>query len=141
MEQQHIEKILSKVRTIEEENIELDQIICEMEVPNRDKILEEILLDIIRSNALLQSLDISQEILSKSNVTEPESLQTVINNLLSSIKKMPNKKVIVLRTFLERFEEISEQDKNVILQSLKDDNYEAIKEKLLSLINAFKLKE
>ena len=111
MEQQHIEKILSKVRTIEEENIELDQIICEMEVPNRDKILEEILLDIIRSNALLQSLDISQEILSKSNVTEPESLQTVINNLLSSIKKMPNKKVIVLRTFLERFEEISEQDR------------------------------
>ena len=141
MEQQHIEKILSKVRTIEEENIELDQIICEMEVPNRDKILEEILLDIIRSNALLQSLDISQEILSKSNVTEPESLQTVINNLLSSIKKMPNKKVIVLRTFLERFEEISEQDKNVIVQSLKDDNYDAIKEKLLSLINAFKLKE
>ena len=141
MEQQHIEKILSKVRTIEEENIELDQIICEMEVPNRDKILEEILLDIIRSNALLQSLDISQEILSKSKVTEPESMQTVINNLLSSIKKMPNKKVIVLRTFLERFEEISEQDKNVILQSLKDDNYEAIKEKLLSLINAFKLKE
>ena len=141
MEQQHIEKILSKVRTIEEENIELDQIICEMEVPNRDKILEEILLDIIRSNALLQSLDISQEILSKSNVTEPESMQTVINNLLSSIKKMPNKKVIVLRSFLERFEEISEQDKIVILQSLKDDNYDAIKEKLISLINAFKLKE
>lgn len=141
MEQHHIEKILSKVRTIEEENVELDQIICEMEAPNRDKILEEILLDIIRSNVLLQSLDISQEILSKSNVTEPESMQTVINNLLSSIKKMPNKKVIVLRSFLERFEEISEQDKNVILQSLKDDNYDDIKEKLLSLIKAFKLKE
>ena len=141
MEQQDIEKILSKVRIIEEENLELDQIICEMEVSNRDMILEEILLDIIRSNSLLQSLEITQEILSKSKVTEPESMQTVINNLLSSIKKMPNKKVIVLRSFLERFEEISEQDKNVILQSLKDDNYDDIKEKLVSLIKAFKLKD
>ncbi len=141
MEKQKIEKILSKIRTIENENVELDQFISEMEVPNRDKILEEILLDIIRSNILFQSLGISQEILSKSQAIEPESLQTVINNLLASIRKMPSKKVIVLRSFLERFEEISEQDKNVILQSLKDDDYDDIKEKVISLINAFKLKE
>ena len=141
MEKQQIEKILSKIRIIENENVELDQIISEMEIPNRDKILEEILLDIIRSNLLFQSLDISQEILSKSKVTEPESVQTVINNLLSSIKKMPSKKVIFLRSFLERFEEISEQDKNVILQSLKDDDYDEIKGKVFSLISAFKLKE
>lgn len=141
MEKQQIEKILSKIRNIENENIELNQIISEMEVPNRDKILEEILLDIIRSNGLFQSLEISQEILSKSKVTEPESVQTVISNLISSIKKMPNKKVIFLRSFLERFEEISEQDKNVILQSLKDGDYDDIQEKVLSLINAFKLKE
>ena len=141
MEKQQIEKILSKIRIIENENVELDQIISEMEIPNRDKILEEILLDIIRSNLLFQSLDISQEILSKSKVTEPESVQTVINNLLSSIKKMPSKKVIFLRSFLERFEEISEQDKNVILQSLKDDDYDEIKGKVFSLTSAFKLKE
>jgi hypothetical protein len=141
MEKQQIEKILSKIRSIENENVELDQVISEMEVPNRDKILEEILMDIIRSNLLFQSLDISQEILSKNKVTELESVQTVINNLLSNIRKMPNKKVIFLRSFLERFEEISEQDKNVILQSLKDDDYDDIEEKIISLINAFKLKE
>ena len=141
MEKQQIEKILSKIRSIESENVELDQVISEMEVPNRDKILEEILMDIIRSNLLFQSLDISQEILSKNKVTELESVQTVINNLLSNIRKMPNKKVIFLRSFLERFEEISEQDKNVILQSLKDDDYDDIEEKIISLINAFKLKE
>lgn len=141
MEKQQIEKILSKIRSIENENVELDQVISEMGVPNRDKILEEILMDIIRSNLLFQSLDISQEILSKNKVTELESVQTVINNLLSNIRKMPNKKVIFLRSFLERFEEISEQDKNVILQSLKDDDYDDIEEKIISLINAFKLKE
>ena len=141
MEKQQIEKILSKIRSIENENVELNQVISEMEVPNRDKILEEILMDIIRSNLLFQSLDISQEILSKNKVTELESVQTVINNLLSNIRKMPNKKVIFLRSFLERFEEISEQDKNVILQSLKDDDYDDIEEKIISLINAFKLKE
>jgi hypothetical protein len=121
MEKQQVEKILSKITIIENKNVELDQIISEMEVPNRDKILEEILLDIIRSNILFQSLGISQEILSKSQAIEPESLQTVINNLLASIRKMPSKKVIV--------------------QSLKDDDYDDIKEKVISLINAFKLKE
>lgn len=141
MEKQQIDKILSQIRDIEDKSLEIDQIISEMEVPNRDKILEEILMDIIRCNNLFQSLEISQEILSKSKVSEPESMQAVIENLISNIKKNPNKKILFLRLFLERFEEISEKDKNVILQSLKDDNHEEIKEKLESLISVFKLKE
>ena len=141
MEKQQVDKILSQIRDIEDKSLEIDKIISEMEVPNRDKILEEILKDIIRCNTLFQSLEISQEILSKNKVSEPESMQTVIENLISNIKKTPNKKILFLRLFLERFEEISEKDKNVILQSLKDDDHEKIKEKLVSLISVFKLKE
>ena len=141
MEKQQVDKILSQIRDIEDKSLEIDQIISEIEVPNRDKILEDILMDIIRHNALFQSLEISQEILSKNKVSEPESMQTVIENLISNIKKTPNKKILFLRLFLERFEEISEKDKNVILQSLKDDYEEQIKEKLVSLISVFKLKE
>ncbi|MHA1457006.1 MAG: hypothetical protein ACTSR5_13665, partial [Promethearchaeota archaeon] len=95
---------------------------------------------IIRNNSLFKELDITQEILNESKSTESNSKETVIDHLISNIQNNPSKKIVYLRLFLDRFHEISDQDKNVILQSIKNEKNEDLKEKLLSLVSVFKVK-
>jgi len=59
-----------------------------------------------------------------------------------NIQNNPSKKIIFLREFLNKMEGISENDKDVLLQSLNDEKIELeeLKEKMLSLANIFNLK-
>ena len=45
----------------------------------------------------------------------------LIDNLISNIQKNPSKKKIYLRLFLDRFPDLSNQDKKDIIQSIEDE--------------------
>jgi hypothetical protein len=47
--------------------------------------------------------------------------------------------VLYLRLFLDKFKDISDQDKNVVIQSIKDEDSKGLKEKILSILKVFKL--
>jgi len=43
-----------------------------------------------------------------------------IDNLITNIQRKPSKKMVYLREFLEKFRDLSDNDKNTIIQSLKE---------------------
>ncbi|MFX1321164.1 MAG: hypothetical protein ACFFAQ_05915 [Promethearchaeota archaeon] len=137
------EKILSLIKGIEEKNLELENHLSNLNILSRNDIIKEISQDIIQNNELLQEIVNSEKQLFSSGIKRPSSpIQHIIEGFLSKIKNTPSKKVIYLREFLEIFkQEISEKDKDVILQSLKDEiNEVELKEKMITLANTFRLK-
>ncbi|MFW9951291.1 MAG: hypothetical protein ACFFKA_14320 [Candidatus Thorarchaeota archaeon] len=110
-------------------------------MPSRNELLKEVLSQIIQNNQYLNDIKSSDESTSEIEKTfiEPDTIETLLDNLLVNIQKNPIKKVIYLKLFFDRFHEISEQDKNVIIQSVKDEPPENVKEKLSSLLKVFKL--
>ncbi len=110
-------------------------------IPSRSELLQEIALDIIKKNSIINEYGLTKE-----NICDPESsnqevssINLLINNLVSTIQKNPSKKVFHLRLFLDKFKDISDQDKNVVIQSIKDEDSEGLKEKILSILKVFKL--
>ena len=53
--------------------------------------------------------------------TTKEHISILIDNLISNIQKNPSKKKIYLRLFLDRFPDLSNQDKKDIIQSIEDE--------------------
>ncbi|MFX0042370.1 MAG: hypothetical protein ACFE8L_05625 [Candidatus Hodarchaeota archaeon] len=137
------EKILSIIKDLEEKNLELENYLSNLTILSRNDIIKKISQDIIQNNELLQEIVSSKEQLFSSRIKRPISpIQHIIEGFLSKIKSTPSKKVIYLREFLEIFkQEISEKDKDVILQSLQDEkNEEELKEKMITLATTFELK-
>lgn len=138
MDKEQAKEALSLIKEIENQQSEIDTFLSNLDISSRDEIIKELIIEIIRKNPLFKELDITQEILKKSS-KESHSKETLIDNLISNIQNNPSKRIIYLRLFLDRFHEISEQDKNVILQSIKNEKNEDLKEKLTSLMNVFKV--
>ena len=140
MDKEQAKEALSLIKGIENKQSEIETFLSNLNISSRDEIVKELIIEIIRNNSLFKELDITQEILNESKSTESNSKETVIDHLISNIQNNPSKKIVYLRLFLDRFHEISDQDKNVILQSIKNEKNEDLKEKLLSLVSVFKVK-
>lgn len=137
MDKEQAKEALSLIKGIENKQSEIETYLSNLNISSRDEIVKALINEIIRNNSLFKELDITQEILNESKSSE--SKETIIDHLISNIQNNPSKKIIYLRLFLDRFHEISDQDKNVILQSIKNEKNEDLKEKLLSLVNVFKV--
>jgi len=143
MERENILKTLSLIEGFEQKNAEIDEIISNLQISSRIELLQEITLDIIEQNSIIKEHGYD-----KKNTCDPESsnqenssINVLIDNLVSNIQKNPSKKVLYLRLFLDRFRDISDQDKNVVIQSIKDEDSIGLKEKILSILKVFKLEE
>ncbi len=141
MEREIVDKALSILKDIDEKNIKIEELLSEMSVSSRNDLLRDITRDIIEKNNLIKEHGLSNEFLYESISTDPEviSINSLLDNLVSNIEINPSKKVIFLRLFLDRFHDISDQDKKVIIQSVKDEDNKGLKAKMLSLVNVFKL--
>ena len=137
MDKEQAKEALSLIKEIENKQSEIETYLSNLNISSRDEMIKELINEIIRNNSLFKELDITQEILNESKSSE--SKETIIDLLISNIQNNLSKKIVYLRLFLDRFHEISDQDKNVILQSIKNEKNEDLKEKLLSLVNVFKV--
>ena len=141
MDSEKVIKSLSIIEDIEKKNKEMEVFLSNLTITSRNDLLKEIINDIIEKNSIIKEHGFSTDniCVSESESSELISISSIIDNLVSNIQKNPSKKVLYLRLFLDRFHDISDQDKNVLIQSVKDENSEGLKEKMLSLINVFKL--
>ena len=140
MDKELAKEAISLIKGIENKQSEIETFLSNLNISSRDETIKELILEIIRNNLLFKELDITQEILNESKSTDSNSKKTIIDHLISSVQNNPSKKIVYLRLFLDKFHEISDQDKNVILQSIKNEKNEDLKEKLLSLVSVFKVK-
>jgi hypothetical protein len=141
MNQEKVNKTLLMIKDIEKKNREMEEFLSNLTITSRNDLLKEITSDIIKKNSIIKEHGFSKENICASESVSSEliSISSIIDNLVSNIQKNPSKKILYLRLFLDRFHDISEQDKNVLIQSVKDEPSEGLKEKMLSLINVFKL--
>ena len=141
MEREIVDKALSILKDINEKNRNIEDILSEMPILSRNDLLRDINRDIVDKNSLIQEQRLSNKFVCEPITSDQEvvSINSLLENLISNIENNPSKKVIYLRLFLDRFHEISDQDKKVIIQSVKDENPSGLKEKMLSLIEVFKL--
>lgn len=138
MKKENLDETLTIIKSIEEKKEQIEKTLSDIPLLSRSDTLVEITRDIIEQHEIFHEEGFSKKIFTPES-GESHSITTIINNLVVNIQQNPLKKIIYLRLFLERFHEISEQDKNVIIQSVKDENLEDLKEKMLSLVNVFKL--
>lgn len=139
MEKDKLDETLSTIKSIDKKKTEIEKNLSELPILSRKEMLIEITNDIIKQHKILHEEGFSKESAFTSEPGEADSISVILDNLISNINKTPSKKIIYLRLFLDRFHEISEQDKNVIIQSIKDEPPEELKEKILPLISVFKL--
>jgi hypothetical protein len=140
MNKEEIKKTLSFVESIEGITKNIEELVLGSNIPSRRELLNEISLEIIRNSGVLKHSELSGDNGCEIESIETNNIQTIIDNLISNIEKAPSKKIIYLSSFLDRFHDITEQDKNVVLQSIKEEKIEDLKEKLLTLVRVFKLK-
>ena len=141
MERENILKTLALIADFEQKNTEIDEILSILPISSRSELLQEISLDIIKKNSIINEYGLTKE-----NICDPESskqeissIDLLVDNLISDIQKHPSKKVVYLRLFLDKFQDISDQDKNVVIQSIKDEDSKTLKEKIFSILKVFKL--
>jgi len=143
MEKGNLNKILSMIKGIEKKNVEFQKLISTLEIPSRNNMLKEISNDIIKNNKLFKELQVETTgiIVAKDEI-ENISHYNLIEETILKIQNNPSKKIIFLREFINKMEDISENDKGVLLQSFNDEKIEIeeLKEKMLSLANIFNLK-
>lgn len=141
MKQEDIDKTVSILKSIDNNHSNLEHLLLKMQILSRNDMLKEITKDIINKNEIFQDSELHKETINESLVSteQPSTIFTILDSLISNIQNNPSKRVLYLRLFLDRFHDISEQDKNVILQSLKDESVEKIKERMLPIIKNFNL--
>jgi hypothetical protein len=139
MDKEQAEKTLSLIKDIENKQSEIENFLSNLDISTREELIKDLIIEIIRSNSLFKELDITKDV-AKTSIKDSDSKETLIDNLIINLQNYPSKRIVYLRLFLDRFYEISEQDKKVIIQSIKNEKNEDLKEKLLSLVDVFKVK-
>ncbi len=141
MESRNMEKILEIIKVIEAKKSEMEEYISNLSLHTRNDMLKDISQDIISNNPLLQEILGTEEKIVISEKEEESSVDHIINGYIAKIQQNPYKKVIFLREFLDLFQDrVSEKDKGVIIQSLKDEeNNEKLRSEMISLATIFKL--
>jgi hypothetical protein len=133
------DEILNMIKEIEKKNSDIAKYLSKLSILSRNETLKNIMKNIIESNSILQEIEKSKGEHLQSKVKEQTNvLQNLVDNFISKIKEKPTKKIIYLREFLENFPSISNNDKDVIINSLKDEkNENKLREKMGSLVSIF----
>jgi len=139
MEKGNKDRILDFIREIKDKKSEMEKYLSSFPILSREDMLKEIARKIIENNKVLQEIVGSKEkILSGEAKEKIHTIEERIDSVISNIQENETKKIIYLREFIDTFQEISDKDKNVIIQSLKDEeDINLLKEKMLSLSNIF----
>jgi len=139
MEKGNKDRILDFIREIKDKNSKMEEYLSSLPILSREDMLKEIARKIIENNKVLHEIIGSKEkILSGDAKEKIHTIEERIDSVISNIQENEIKKVIYLREFIDTFQEISDNDKNVIIQSLKDEeDINLLKEKMLSLSNIF----
>ncbi|MFX1489195.1 MAG: hypothetical protein ACFFBI_08615 [Promethearchaeota archaeon] len=139
MEKENKDKLLKLINEVENKNSEIENHISNLRILSRNETLEEILNDILKKNTVLQEIEKSKGEHSHLIVKDQiNTLKTLVENSISKINENPTKKIIYLREFLDNFQSISSNDKDVILNSLKDEkDKDKLREKMSSLVDIF----
>ena len=135
----NLDKILSMIKGIERKNLEFENYISNLNFFTRTNLLKEISFNIIKNSKIFQELNINN----KNICLSKEEQKSILNNefveeIILKIKNYPTKKIIILREFLDNFKDISQNDKDVILQSLKDKDEAELHQELSYLVKIFK---
>ncbi|MHA2007301.1 MAG: hypothetical protein ACXABO_14735 [Promethearchaeota archaeon] len=138
MEKGKKDKILNMIKDIENKNSDIEKYLSSLSILSRNEMLKEIMKTIIEKNKVLQEIEDSQEPHLHTGVKEEiNEKQNIVSGYVSKIQENPAKKIIYLREFLE-YLSISNQDKDVILNSLKDEiDNEILKKKMSGLVDIF----
>ena len=106
-----------------------EKITSNLPIPSRSELLQEISRNIIEQNRIIKEHGIDRENYydPESSKQEVSSIDLLVDNLISDIQKHPSKKVVYLRLFLDKFQDISDEDKNTIIQSFKDEDFSFLK--------------
>jgi hypothetical protein len=139
MERGNKDKILNMIDEIEKKNSEIEKYISNLSILTRNESLKEIMNDIIEQNTILQEIEGSKRPHLHTAINEKANfLREIVDKFITKIQENPAKKIIYLREFLDNFESISKNDKEVILNSLQDEkNEDKLKEKMSSLVTIF----
>ena len=142
MDDSKLDKLQFLLKAIEKKNLELEKYLSNFKSLARVNILKEITKDILKNNKLLKELCIEIETPSLDHQEIKEKAKKdLAEELILKIKHNPTKKVFILHEFLKQLLDISENDINVILKSLKEKNDKDLKSEISSLISIFKLKD
>ncbi len=139
MERGKKDKILELIREIEQKNSEIEKYVSSLSVSTRNESLKEIMNNIIEKNKVLLEIEGSKGPHLHSGIKESTNLlQKMVESFLLKIQENPAKKIIYLREFLDNFKSISNKDKDVIINSLQDEeNVDKLKEEMTSLVTIF----
>ena len=141
MDGKKIEDLLDKIKSIEEKNDSLISHISNLSTLSRNELINEINQSIYRDQDFFSRLGVEKSLFVSNRGTTEDFLEEIIQITISNIQANPRKKPIHLNEFLNIFYEISDADKNVILNSLKGiESIEKLKRELISLTKNFKLK-
>lgn len=139
MEKGNKDEILNMINEIEKINSEIEKYISKLSILSRNETLKDIMSKIIENNRILQEIEKSKGDHLHTGVKEQvNKLHDLVESSITKIQEKPTKKIIFLREFLENFPSISNNDKDVIIKSLKDEkNKDKLKEKMMSLVEIF----
>ncbi|MFX0188310.1 MAG: hypothetical protein ACFE8A_11315 [Candidatus Hodarchaeota archaeon] len=141
-ENRKLDKVLSMIKGIERKNLEFENYISDLNILSRTNLLKEISVDIIKNSELFQDLHIECKDIEVAKDEQKNILvANFVEDIILKIKNDPAKKIIFLREFLDNFEDISQNDKNVILQSLKEKDDEELNQEMSNLVNVFKIRD
>ncbi|MFW9820291.1 MAG: hypothetical protein ACFFE5_11840 [Candidatus Thorarchaeota archaeon] len=135
------DRILEIINEVENKNSEIEEYLSNLKILPRNEMLKQITRDIISKNLVIQELLGSEEQIISNEKEGEISIDHIIEGYYEKIQNYPNKKIIFLREYLELFQDrITDSDKDVILNSLKDEkNEEKLKERMKFLANTFEL--
>jgi hypothetical protein len=141
MEDSNLEKVHSLIKSIEKKNLELENYLSNLKIISRATLLKDIATDILKKNVLIKDFHTRASNHISYHKKLESSKKDATGNLIFNIQNNPAKRVFFLQEFLKQFEDISENDINVILKSLKDKNEEDLIRELSNLIKIFKIKD
>lgn len=139
MEKGNKDEILNMINEIEKINSEIEKYLSKLSILSRNETLKDIMSKIIENNSILQEIEKTKgDHLHTGAKEQVNKLQDLFETYITKIQDKPTKKIIFLREFLENFPSISNNDKDVIIKSLKDEkNKDKLKEKMMSLVEIF----
>lgn len=130
-----IKLILSKIKNINSQYSDFFTSLDELVIPSKDALIEDIYNNILLKN------DFFSEFTQISNKTIMKlEKDQLFERIISQIKSNPDKKTIYIQQFLDSFEDISPQDKKVMIQSFLKLNEQELTSSMSSLMSIFKFK-
>ncbi len=130
-----IKLILSKIKNINSQYSDFFTSLDELVIPSKDALIEDIYNNILLKNDFFS--EFTQ--ISSKTIMKLEKEQ-IFERIISQINNNPIQKGLYIQQFLELFEDISPQDKKVMIQSFLKLDEQGLRDQMTSLMSIFKFK-